>query len=116
MMKKLDAGSGYVIYTAPGYSGQLYGAVATVYQGAGGIAPSSLNFFGADASFDYGWKLPLAAGQTISLMHFSSSLPDSSAPSAKSRAQALGNGSDANMLHGLTPADKAAIQNFKLNP
>ncbi|MFS2002526.1 carboxypeptidase regulatory-like domain-containing protein [Duganella sp. CT11-25] len=116
MMKKLDAGSGYVIYTAPGYSGQLYGAVATVYQGTGGIAPSSLNFFGADASFDYGWKLPLAAGQTISLMHFSSSLPDSSAPSAKSRAQALGNGSDANMLHGLTPADKAAIQNFKLNP
>lgn len=116
--KRLGGGSGYVVYSAPAYNNDyLEGAVATVYQGAsGGLAPASIQFFNGDSSFDIGWNLSVPPGQTASLMTFTRATSRDQADSAAPKAAALANGSDPDMLHGLSAQDKAAIKNFNLSP
>jgi len=115
--KRLDSGSGYVVYSSPGYGiDALEGAVATVYQGAsGGVAPVSMQFSSLDSAFDIGWNLAVPPGQTVSLMLFTRGVRYDAIDTAKPKAAELASGTEPDMLHGLSAQEKATIKNFNLS-
>lgn len=113
--KKIAAGSGYLVYTVPDYGTEGSDAFITVFNSAnGGLPPASSVFNNIDASFSYAWKVIVPARSTVNLLHYTSLATADLASSALARAQALANGTSANMFDGMSAADKAAVKNFTL--
>jgi hypothetical protein len=97
--------------TVPG--GVVRPALAHVFGGPAAPVPvSAVHVQGLTGTSSYKWTLTIAAGQSVTLMHFAVQRDATDTAGAASQAQALVSLTDANALAGMTPADKARVVNF----
>jgi len=89
--------------------------LAHVFGGSGARAtPSATHFVTGDAHLSYRWTVMIAAGETVSLMHFAVQRDRADQSGAVAAAQALSGLTDPNALVGLSAAERARIINFNV--
>src|SRR5205823_11840494 len=88
-------------------------AVGFVFAGPNVNVPvASTHFVSQDSTVSYSWNVPVAAGQTVILMHFGVQRDVTDDSGAVSQAQALVNLTGPNALTGMTAAEESQVVNF----
>jgi hypothetical protein len=86
--------------------------LARVFQGSGTPALPVSGLTMRDEYFSFSYRLTLAPGATISVMHFEVQRGSSDTAGAEAQAQALVDLTDPNVLAGVSDVERAQIVNF----
>ncbi|MEO8671997.1 MAG: carboxypeptidase regulatory-like domain-containing protein [Tahibacter sp.] len=93
-------------------NGNAAAAAAYVFAGSGAHVPDLLTFADHQPGFAWGWAASVPAGQTRSYLHFVIVRNAENSATVQAQAELISSMSLPGMFDGLTPADKASIQNF----